>query len=205
MALDSDFQKILVMHAAPCLVGLKFANLIQWPLGYDRLFQALRENRADLAALDLSYRIFPGRGGRILLYLYREADLAERLAQPELRRLLQRFGYAEDFSLAADMKLLTKRLAAAKSFPHEIGFFLDYPIDDVQDFIEGRRPCQLVGAWKVYNNVEAAKAQFERFARARADLSRRYEDGLLPCLAARECYADYAGYCCSHIKQVSTC
>ena len=50
----------------------------------------------------------------------------------------------------------TQKRLNTKNFPHEIGVFLGYPLDDVIGFIE-HKPYYLVGDWKVYQNVNEAK------------------------------------------------
>lgn len=48
-----------------------------------------------------------------------------------------------------------------KDFPHEIGLFLGYPLEDVQGFIENRAEgYKCVGCWKVYGDEEYAKQEF---------------------------------------------
>lgn len=51
----------------------------------------------------------------------------------------------------------TQKRLNTKNFPHEIGIFLGYPLDDVIGFIE-HKPYYLVGDWKVYQNVNEAKS-----------------------------------------------
>ena len=54
----------------------------------------------------------------------------------------------------------------ACEFPHEIGYFLGYPCDDVYEFIAQRgENYKVFGAWKVYANVEQALATFDALPR----------------------------------------
>lgn len=47
------------------------------------------------------------------------------------------------------------RINSSKTFPHEIGLFLGYPVEDVKGFIENKgENCVKCGAWKVYCNPE---------------------------------------------------
>ncbi len=42
-------------------------------------------------------------------------------------------------------------------FPHEVGIFLDYPIEDILGYIEHEgKNCQVSGYWKVYSNAQGA-------------------------------------------------
>ena len=63
-----------------------------------------------------------------------------------------------------------------KNFPHEIGVFLGYPLDDVIGFIE-HKPYYLVGDWKVYQNVNEAKKQFDVFKQAKEQMLNEIHNG----------------------------
>lgn len=53
-------------------------------------------------------------------------------------------------------------------FPHEMGFFLGYPKEDVEGFIvNGGRNFLYAGYWKVYANRKAKISLFEKFENAR--------------------------------------
>lgn len=59
---------------------------------------------------------------------------------------------------------LGKRLCEQKDFPHEIGLFLGYPLEDVQGFIEHHAEgYKCVGCWKVYGDEEHARREFRRY------------------------------------------
>jgi len=63
-------------------------------------------------------------------------------------------------------------------FPHEIGVFLGYPLEDVLGFIEnGGRNCLSCGCWKVYSNECEALKAFERYEKCRAVYQRLFASG----------------------------
>ena len=52
---------------------------------------------------------------------------------------------------------LLKRLAISKDFPHEVGLFLGYPLEDVAGFErQGAAGFKYSGFWKVYGDTENA-------------------------------------------------
>ena len=70
------------------------------------------------------------------------------------------------FAVSWAVVRLMQRLAEEKEFPHEIGLFLSYPPEDVKGFIENKASnSKCVGTWKVYGNVDRAKALFAQFQR----------------------------------------
>ena len=59
---------------------------------------------------------------------------------------------------------LGQRLAMGEEFPHEIGLFLSYPLEDVEGFIEnGGKNSKCTGCWKVYCNEKEAERRFSQF------------------------------------------
>ncbi|MCD8022800.1 MAG: DUF3793 family protein [Lachnospiraceae bacterium] len=54
-------------------------------------------------------------------------------------------------------------------FPHEMGIFLGYPLEDVRGFIENRgQNFKMSGYWKVYGDVAYASRVFQLYERAKA-------------------------------------
>ena len=155
---------VFVRHCAPTLAGIKTGSLFSCAFPGDA---AMREcvRRWNSLLREKRLRVLPLRGqnGRWLLYVYRPARLSQDLLRPEVRRLLRECGY-ETFAAEACLCDLGKRLRENGAFPHEIGLFLGYPPEDVRGFIEnGPRKAKYTGAWKVYEDVSAAKMQFENF------------------------------------------
>jgi hypothetical protein len=57
---------------------------------------------------------------------------------------------------------LLHRLAGEGMFPHEVGIFLGYPLEDVKAFeVMSGRACRYSGFWKVYSDVDTAQKQME--------------------------------------------
>lgn len=63
--------------------------------------------------------------------------------------------------------------------PHEIGYFLGYPISDVRGFIEHEgRDFLCCGCWKVYADVRSAQYRFARYKRCTRRAIRLYNAGV---------------------------
>ncbi len=63
-------------------------------------------------------------------------------------------------------------------FPHEIGLFLGYPVEDVVSFINSAGAESVsVGQWKVYHNNDRAQKQFEVMRRWEEFLLERFNTG----------------------------
>ncbi|MFR7669767.1 MAG: DUF3793 family protein [Collinsella sp.] len=62
--------------------------------------------------------------------------------------------------------------------PHEIGYFLGYPYEDVHQFIvQHGENYKVFGAWKVYTNVEQALTTFDSYRACTQYLTYIYQQG----------------------------
>lgn len=62
-------------------------------------------------------------------------------------------------------------LQKKRPFPHEIGFLLGYPPEDVEGFIRNNGQKFLcVGEWKVYENSKAKQKLFQKYDYTRENL-----------------------------------
>ena len=65
-------------------------------------------------------------------------------------------------------------------FPHEIGAFLGYPVNDVRGFIQNEgKGCLMTGYWKVYENLAGAKMIFNKYDRAKDSAVNEFLTGKL--------------------------
>lgn len=170
-------ERMLVEHAAPTLARVKTGSLVQLPLRDEQAFRPEYEAlRLRLAPKGVQLRLYRMRG-RALVYLFRPDRLQKTLACPRVQALLGQYGY-DAFTAEEALDRLGMRLEASEDFPHEIGVFLGYPIDDVESFIEhGGRNFAACGCWKAYHNVCEARRIFAWYAKCRDVYTRLYRDG----------------------------
>jgi hypothetical protein len=93
------------------------------------------------------------------------------LHRAEVRKFIREFGY-EATELEGMINRLCYRISwlavTGMGFPHEIGAFLGYPVEDVKGFIVNQgREYLLLGYWKVYSNPVAAKMLFRQYDQAK--------------------------------------
>ena len=113
----------------------------------------------------------------MLIYVCRRTQLAKDLERPGAKELLERYGYT-DTSVDGAIERLRMRLASGDGFPHEIGLFLGYPVEDVLGFIENAgQNCKCCGCWKVYCNECEAVRTFARYKKCRDIYKRLWQDG----------------------------
>lgn len=166
----------LIQHAAPTLAGLKVANLLCLPKNVATV-EAIRECQKKMRGKGISLLCLREQYDRILLYIFRPKRLMKWLEDAAVSDFLKRQGY-EETSLSGALQTLRIHFQRQEGFPHEIGIFLGYPIEDVEGFIQHRGAnCKYCGVWKVYGNVDEAKRLFQRYHKCQAVYERCYRAG----------------------------
>lgn len=176
-------ERILAYHAAPCLAGIKPANLVsfagtdpQWCAAYNAVC-----NGSDVYFMPLCVH-----RQRTLVLVYRKQLLTRSFLIQNVAHVLQSFGYNPQKGAEACIDKLKERIISCKnsvhkkpSFPHEIGFFLGYPFDDVLQYIkrEGKE-CLFCGYWKVYSNPEYAKEIFHQYTECKEHFALQIKNGM---------------------------
>ena len=139
--MERTFESVLVEQCAPTLVGLKPASLFRYQPGpSDEGRVPLARWKGALAARGIRVRVLKAcpRTGAWMIYLYREAWITRILCQPEIQDFLRRQGYRPEEGCQAMLTRLSRRLCLEEDYPHEIGVFLGYPLEDVEGFIRHR-------------------------------------------------------------------
>lgn len=152
------FERAIVTHCAPTLAGHKCGSLFSWHGCPD----SLRVEEADgvLSRKGVRVRLLRSCANGALVYVYRPEKLAARLKDNAVRAFLAGEGYA-DLTIASCLERLSERIVCGRDFPHEIGVFLDYPLEDVIGFIRHRgSEYRCLGCWKAYGDVAQAEKRF---------------------------------------------
>lgn len=172
------FEKLIVQQCAPTLAGLKTGSLFTIDCGTEeKLIHEMKECEKVLIPRGVSIALMRVRGGRALVYVYREGLLERDMNCPMRQAFLRECGY-EEFSAGAAVKRLKERITGSDEFPHEIGLFLGYPLRDVVGFVENcGQNCLMCGIWKVYHDVERAQKLFRQLRKCAAVYQRVYDEG----------------------------
>lgn len=155
----------LILQCAPFLKGIKVACIIN----IER--RSFCELNGIFKGTGISYHALAVCKERCLIMLFRREEMEDYLRREEIREFLGEYGYAMQ-DLMGMLRLLAERVGRYSRqdicFPHEIGAFLDYPIEDVRGFIRnGGQDCLLAGYWKVYHNREQAQLTFLAYDQAK--------------------------------------
>ena len=168
-----------------------------------RLLNVIARCNHELDPLGIHLSVLAG-ALRALVYAYRPNSLATYLADLRAKTALAKEGYDTD-NLPLCLAHLASRIALASNnaaecacgqtrcaldhqancgngctceFPHEIGYFMGYPYDDVHEFIvQHGENYKIFGPWKVYTNVEQALTTFDSYRACTQYLTYVYQQG----------------------------
>lgn len=185
MSISEKVEKSLILHCSPTLASLKTASL--FTLEYSKreeLNGALREWNKSLSDKGVAMLALQEKNNRALIYVFRKTHLKKTLDSPKIIKFLQNGGYncANIRNIGSALSVLRSHLSKPLKpgeFPHEIGIFLGYPIDDVIGFIENKgQNCKCTGCWKVYCNECEAARTFARYRKCETVYMRLWEQGI---------------------------
>ena len=159
-----SIERSLIEHCSPTLASLKVGSLFSFlSPACSELHEQIDAVNGQLRGKGLTLMMARPMGERALCYLYRTSQLEKMLSDPQNAAFLRPLGY-EGADAGCALERLCARLRESEDFPHEIGLFLGYPVEDVKGFMEcGPQCCKMSGCWKVYGDEIAAKKRFDQY------------------------------------------
>lgn len=203
-----EFEAAMVRHCAPTLAGVKPAGMFTFPGAFahacdvcahpdDACDGEIGRARAALRAVvdacskdtgpfGVMVSILAWRPFGAIVYVWRPRMLARELTDARTRRELAHLGYrwqdgpqdgsGEEVAHHAVAHLMVR--FTRRRVPHEVGFFLGYPYEDVMGFVEhGGADYICCGCWKVYANARGALRSFSRYRRCTRRCERLHQRG----------------------------
>ena len=171
-------EKSLITYCSPTLASIKTANLFSYSISSEEeLTTELQCFNRRLGEKGISLEALFVCKNRALIYVYRSSRLRSDLEKAEVRTFLKQYGYLET-EISSALNKLKERFRENRSFPHEIGLFLGYPLEDVAGFIkyEGKN-FACCGCWKVYGNVHQTTKLFAKYQKCRISYVDLWENG----------------------------
>lgn len=171
-----NIETQLALQCAPLITGLKVSNLLIIPKGNEEVVKRIL-NRTGISF----YRLIQTRTKTTFL-LFRRNELEEFLSDENVKNVFIRAGY-KALQIGKILRTFSLRYEAYmqgdKSFPHEMGLLLGYPVEDVVGFVENNGKNFLYsGYWKVYENQKAKVKLFDKFKVAEETLIHLLSNGL---------------------------
>ncbi len=190
---DAKFEHILANHCAPVLMGTKLSNLISVSkMDFASNEEFLSNYKSLLKPYGIAIEKLCECEERMQLFVYNEERLARYLKKSRIAKFLSEYGY-ESNDLDVCISVLKSKLRHFE-FPHEIGIFLGFPLDDVIGFIENQgQNYVFCRYWKVYHNPELAKRTFNLYDRLRDFVNERLGEGASIGIIMREVHQSSKG------------
>ena len=161
---------IMANCCMPTLMKIKPASIVNISKQYIDNVRTLR-NVLDskLYCFGCNYEILFENQNVYVALIYNSTLLEATLNKFKNNYIFNLYGYEfENNILHSSIYKFKERFVEYKNgkidFPHELGVFLGYPIEDVEDYIINKgEKYKLCGFWKVYHDVESAEKTFELF------------------------------------------
>ena len=168
-----NLDERVAFHCGPALTGIKPANLMSFKQEeYSKIKLDLDKIKHSLKSQDIFFETIFESENHILIMVYQKSAL-ERCLKCEIgKQILLNQGYPNCNDIYSYISYLKKRVHDSNGeFPHEIGLFLGYPIEDVLGFIEHKgKAYKLNGYWKVYGDEKKASSMFQKYNECRKKL-----------------------------------
>jgi hypothetical protein len=179
----TDFTKTLefqiIRACAPVLAGIKPAGMFHVSREeYPFLTRQLRELNKNLNPAGLYFFTICRCPAGELLVIYNKKHLSEILRKRKIRSYLKKKGYPTPTSVEKVLFHFQSNFILKKKFPHEVGIFLGYPLEDVIGFENNNGDhFKYAGYWKVYGSVPADCRRFRAYEKCTDGMMTLYTTG----------------------------
>lgn len=160
--LDFDLLETrLALQCAPVLSGLKISNLLTVSINdINELFSMFSET-------EFYIKVVYCDDSQAYCLVFKYDELSNYMSDERVVTFLKGLNYTS-FELSDILDTFSIRFSkcreANEEFPHEIGFLLGYPYEDVFSFIEKEgKDSKYIGYWKVYHNIDHALKMFSLY------------------------------------------
>ena len=179
-------EELLIDYASQTLANKKLASLFTFKNTKNiDIEKMVFEWNEVLNEKNVYVEILNNNKSSAQIYAYRPHKLKYVLNETKTKSLLESFGYkTNDLNQCINHLKFRYKI---EDFPHEIGIFLGYPLEDVIGFIENKGNKFLInGYWKVYANEDQKIKIFNNYNNIKKSykiLFERYNDISKLCLS----------------------
>lgn len=168
-------ERYIVDYSAAVLANRKAGNLFLYTEANPSYAEEFFSCQERLCPFGISMMDIEVKTGK-LVYVFRRERLEEVLSKQKCRQCLKNRGYNLD-SVEALLDSFKQKIQK-EPFPHEIGFILGYPVEDVITYLDdlGKNPL-LTGYWQVYHRVEDARRTFHELNECNSVYKALYDKG----------------------------
>ena len=174
----------MIHYTAPSVCGIKPANMfsVTASLFGEKEFAVWKNLLLKHGLSCFFYRLSKDR---VLILVYNELWVEKLLRTFEIEKYLEGKGYLLDAGLLGrfsfsrtSLVLYQLKERIGKSFPHEIGIILGYPLVDVIAFEKScGKNCKYCGVWKCYSDEQKARQCENKFRECSLLCSKWFDQG----------------------------
>lgn len=162
---NSYYVYYMKYQLAPVILGNKSAMTFTVALKEEKEASKIRALKI-IYSLDLRAMILRETSTSCILLIYCKKMIEKIISEPKKKAVLVKLGYPVQ-SVFTALSYLRKRYAQTLC-PAEIGIFLGFPLEDVEDYMSGtNKKCLRCGYWQVYNNLDQAEKTFMVYDQAK--------------------------------------
>lgn len=167
--MGESFDELFVRHTSATLQGYKAGSLFSYRPCCEKVFQkALEALDEAVSKKDVRVCTIDRSSSFKQVFVYRPRMIDAMLSESKFQCFLCHLGYPVNQGSEANIAHLLMKMEGCQDFPHELGLFLGYPLEDVLGFIANKgKDYAFCGLWKVYAQPQKAKERFELFYRCR--------------------------------------
>ena len=174
--------KLQIIHfCAPVIAGLKPAGMFSVSRKeYPYLTKEVRLLNKTFNKNNLFFFTLCRCVTRELLFIYNKKTLAKTLNNNAVQKYLIKKGYSAPVTIDNFNLPFQTTFMKHKEFPHEVGIFLGYPLEDVIGFEKNNGKyfkCSV--GWKVYGNVNSAYKSLLSYEKCTNNMMFLYTTGKL--------------------------
>ena len=172
------FDETIIHCSAPSLCGIKPASLFSMNSECYKSGKGKLLEWAAIFAKSKRYFVPLKKSEKRVLFFVFDRILLESVCS-NLRNLsyLESKGYPTKNGFNAILSEHLHRLMFSEDFPHEVGIFLGYPLEDVVGFEADSSKFKYSGFWKVYGDKDSALRTFDRYKKCTEAYSNAHRRG----------------------------
>ena len=172
----TEVETQMALQCAPFIMGLRVSNLF-----------VVRNEKLDklhimLCEAGIHYMKLIEGEFKTTVFLYNKKGMLEYMSDVRVKSAMSQMGYINmkfEHMLKAFKQRYVSYMKDGGDFPHEMGFFLGYPYEDVVGYIRNEGKNSLfTGYWKVYDDVSKKVKMFQMFETAKESVIRYISAGL---------------------------
>lgn len=176
-----SFEQTVAYYGAPAICGIKPASLfsVKKDFVHTASDKVERWNKS-LAKKERHLELVKCKNGISLMFIYDKELLKKTLGGKQEQLYLASKNYHTEKGFEFILAEMLSRLEEGKKFPHEIGLFLGYPLEDVLGFECNCGRCsRYTGCWKVYtSNLDEAIEKMRLYKECSKRCSSLFEQGV---------------------------